>query len=120
MMLGQPLTTWIDAVIGFTVLEMLLLVIYRRATGRGLAAEEFVANMLSGLCLMLALRALASGAAAAWIVLPLMASGLAHAADLWRRLRQGGAVASSQAAPTSPNGNAATSSPLVRVPQVHP
>jgi hypothetical protein len=78
-------TLLIDAVIGFTLLEAALLLGYRRFTRRGLPAREYAANLVSGLCLMLALRTALVGSAwfivAAWLA----ASGLVHAFDLWRR-----------------------------------
>jgi len=52
----------IDIVIGFTVLEMLGLWAWHRFTGRGLAPAAWVPNLLAGLGLMLALRALAAAA----------------------------------------------------------
>lgn len=78
----------VDAVIAFTLLECLLLVGYHRVTGKGVAPRDFFVNMVSGLCLMLALRCLARDAAATWVVLWLLAAGAAHGADMlmrWRR-----------------------------------
>ena len=75
----------IDAVIGFTLLEMLALWGFHRITGRGLAPAAWVPNLLAGLSLMLALRALAADAGWPWIVAGLMGSALAHAVDLRRR-----------------------------------
>ena len=127
MMLGFHLTTWIDAVIAFTLLEMLLLCVYRRLTGRGLPAEEFLVNMVSGLCLMLALRALAGGASTAWVMLALLAAGLTHVSDLWRRWQRrashpfpGAANSSAPAPAPAPSDIAAACSPHIRVSQVHP
>lgn len=75
----------VDWVIAFTLLEVLVLVIYHRRTGRGVAPALLIPNVASGLCLMLALRAALAQAAWPWIVLPLAASGIAHASDLHRR-----------------------------------
>ena len=47
----------LDAVIVFTVLEGLGLWLHHRITGEGLAPGDYALNMLSGLCLMLAVRA---------------------------------------------------------------
>ncbi len=81
--------TWavhlVDAVIALTLIEAVALLLYRRATGKGVAAREFVVNLLSGLCLMLALRAALGGAPPLGVLPWLAAAGLAHAADLWRR-----------------------------------
>lgn len=75
----------VDAVIVLTLVEGAALLAYRRATGKGIAAREFLVNLLSGLCLMLALRAALAGAASAIVLACVTAAGLAHAADLWRR-----------------------------------
>lgn len=138
MMFGLELTTWIDAVIAFTVIQMLLLCTFHRVTGRGLPIEEFLINMVSGLCLMLALRALASGASNVWVMAGLTAAGLAHGADLWRRWRKHeanalntspdpkGLIASSDAwscvpsfSPSVGASPPSTPSPIARVLQVH-
>ncbi len=78
----------IDGVIAFTLIECAVLVVYHRATGKGVAPREFLANMVSGLCLMLALRCFAHDAGATWIALCLIAAGLAHGTDLWMRWRR--------------------------------
>jgi hypothetical protein len=75
----------VDAVIAFTVLECAVLASYHRITSRGVAPRDFLLNVVSGLCLMLALRCLVRDAGAAWIALCLLAAGAAHGADLWRR-----------------------------------
>ena len=46
----------ITIVIGFTLLEGVALWLYRARTGKGVAAKDFVANWVSGLCLMFSLR----------------------------------------------------------------
>lgn len=79
----------IDAVIVFTLVECLLMVGYHRVTGKGVALRDFLANLVSGLCLMLALHCLARDAGSTWVVLWLLAAGTAHGADMlmrWRRL----------------------------------
>jgi hypothetical protein len=75
----------IDVVIAFTVLEGLALAVYHRLSGRGLAARDYAVNLLAGLCLMLAVRGAVGGAQWQWVGLCLLAAGLVHAADLWRR-----------------------------------
>lgn len=91
----------IDAVIVFTLLECVALVLYNRLTGRGVAVGDFFANMVSGLCLMLALRCLASDAGAATVALFLLAAGVAHSADIlmrWKRsARTSGTTGSARA-----------------------
>lgn len=78
----------IDAVIVFTLVECAALVLYHRRTGRGVAVRDFFANMVSGLCLMFALRCLATDAGVATVALFLMAAGVAHGVDIlmrWKR-----------------------------------
>lgn len=78
----------LDAVIVFTVLEGMGLWLYHRITGQGLAPVEYALNMLSGLCLMVAVRAAVSDMPWPWIAVCLSASGLAHGWDMVRRWRQ--------------------------------
>ncbi len=75
----------IDVVIAVTILEALFLTGLHRATGRGVAPGQFVANLLSGLMLMLAVRTVIGGGWWGWTALCLMGAGIAHATDLWRR-----------------------------------
>ena len=75
----------IDLIIVFTLLEIAALWLYHRATGRGLGPGGLLPNLMAGLFLMLAVRAVTVQAAWPWIVLPLMGSGLAHVLDLRRR-----------------------------------
>jgi hypothetical protein len=77
----------IEIVIAFTLVEAVALVAYHRRTGKGVAPVEFGANLVSGLCLMLALRCALAGGWWLWTALFLSASGLVHGADLWRRWR---------------------------------
>jgi hypothetical protein len=76
---------FIDLVIALTLAEAAALLAWRRATGRGVAAGDFFVNLLSGLCLMLALRAALAGAEPAWIAAWVALAGLLHGLDLWRR-----------------------------------
>ena len=46
----------VDGVIAFTVLEGLCLTLHHRQTGTGVPPRDFLANMVSGLCLMAGLR----------------------------------------------------------------
>ncbi len=88
----------INAVIVFTLLECVALAVYHRSTGRGVALRDFFANMVSGLCLMLALRCLASDAGTASVALFLLAAGAAHAVDIlmrWKRSSRRAGVARS-------------------------
>jgi hypothetical protein len=80
----------VDLVLALMVLEGIVLVAYHRTTGRGLAPVGLLANLLAGVCLLLALRAALIGASWRWIALALAAALLAHLADLWRRWRSQG------------------------------
>ena len=77
----------VDIAIAFTVLELVGLLVWHRLTGRGLAPADYALNMLSGLCLMLALR---SALVAFWIgvALCLMAAGAVHITELVLRFRR--------------------------------
>jgi len=79
------ITTLIDAVIAVTLVECAALTLWHRASGTGVAPRDFALNLMSGLCLMFALRCLARDAGSAWISLFLLAAGIAHAADIVRR-----------------------------------
>ncbi len=78
----------IEIVITVTVLEGVALTLYHRITGKGVAPREFAANLLSGLCLMLALRGALAGVESGWTAGWLLGSGLVHASDLWRRWKR--------------------------------
>ncbi len=78
----------IDLVTAFTLVEGAALLLFYQATGRGVAPRDFGLNLVSGLCLMLALRALALDAGLTWVALCLLGAGGAHGADLWRRWRR--------------------------------
>ena len=88
MTVSIPLSALVDFVIALTLIEGVLLVLYHLATGRGIAPREFVANLVSGLFLMLALRCAVRESGAAWIALSLLAAGSAHGTDIWLRWRR--------------------------------
>jgi hypothetical protein len=75
----------VDLAIAITVLEGLALAAYHRATGRGVDPRNFAVNMVSGLCLMLALRSALTGSSWMVVAVCLSASGAVHAFDIWRR-----------------------------------
>ncbi|HEX8373858.1 MAG TPA: hypothetical protein VF606_01615 [Geminicoccaceae bacterium] len=77
----------VDLILGLTVLEAVALVAFHRRTGRGVALADLLANLLAGVCLLLALRAALLGAWWGWIALCLSASLVAHLIDLRRRWR---------------------------------
>jgi hypothetical protein len=80
-----PSRQLVDIVIALTLIECVFLLVFHQVKKRGLAPGEYLLNLTSGLCLMFALRCALADAAWIWIALWLMASGLAHGTDLWRR-----------------------------------
>jgi hypothetical protein len=78
----------IDVVIAVTLLECLALIVYHRLTKRGLAPKDYLLNLAAGFCLMLALRSALADTGWMWMVLCLMAAGLAHGTDLWTRWKR--------------------------------
>lgn len=79
----------VDLMLAITALEAVAVVGYFRRTGRGVAPADFLGNLLSGVGLMLALRAALAGAGWGWIAAWLVAALAAHLADLRRRWRRG-------------------------------
>ena len=75
----------VDWVLALTAVEFAALVLWRRRTGRGIAAADLAFSLLAGVCLMLAVRAALVGAWWGWVALCLLAAGIAHLADLRRR-----------------------------------
>ena len=80
----------VDVAIGITVLEGLALAAYYRVTGSGVSPRYFALNMLSGICLMLALRSALVGANWGVTALFLSASGVIHVLDIFSRWRRTG------------------------------
>ena len=83
----------VDLILGLMLLEGALLLLYHRRTGRGIAPRLLLATLVSGACLLLALRTALTGAGwlatGAWLTAAL----LAHLGDLasrWRRQRGSG------------------------------
>ncbi|NEV64235.1 hypothetical protein [Thiorhodococcus minor] len=75
----------VDLILALVILEGGLLALYHRFTGKGLALGDIAGFLLSGLFLLLALRAALTDAWWGWISLWLTASLATHIADLWRR-----------------------------------
>jgi len=75
----------VDIAIGFITLETLLLWAWYNFTGRGLALADCVLTIVSGACLMLALRYALTPGGWPGMALFLIAAGIAHGADLRRR-----------------------------------
>lgn len=80
-----PIRQLVDIVIVLTLVECVLLLVLYQVKKRGVAPRDYLLNLASGLCLMFALRCALANAQWMWIALWLLASGLAHGADLWRR-----------------------------------
>lgn len=78
----------VDVALAVTVLEGAALAVYHRGTGRGVAPGFLLGNLMSGACLLLALRGALTGAGWAWIAPCLLAALLAHLADLRQRWRR--------------------------------
>jgi hypothetical protein len=77
----------IDAILALVFIEGCVLVVWRAQTGSGLPAATVIANLSSGACLLLALRAALVGASPAVILAWLATSLAAHGADLAARWR---------------------------------
>ena len=75
----------VDIAIGFITLESLLLWAFRKFTGRGIALADCVLTIVSGVCLMLALRCALTPDGWPGVALFLIAAGIAHGADLRAR-----------------------------------
>ena len=80
--------TFVDVALAITVLEVIVLWVLRRRSGRGLATRALLANVGAGLFLMLAVRAALVGAAWPWLAGLFAAAGASHVADLAMRWRQ--------------------------------
>jgi hypothetical protein len=77
----------VDVILAILLLEVLLLLLYRRLRRRGPTYGAVIANALSGACLLLALRAALAGADPPSIAVWLVGALVAHLADLRCRWR---------------------------------
>lgn len=78
----------VDVMVLFVVLEVIVLVIYWRRTGRGVPTIPLLANIGAGGSLMLALGATLKGYSTSLIAACLVASLIFHVTDLairWKR-----------------------------------
>lgn len=75
----------VNFVILATLIEFFVLRVLHARKGVGVAPRDFVLNLLSGLCLMIALRVALTGGSLAWILITLAAAGLFHGLDIYRR-----------------------------------
>jgi uncharacterized membrane protein len=76
----------VDVVLAVIALEVVAVAIHRRVTGRGIAVADLLANLASGICLLVALRAALTGQSWVWVAAALSASLVGHLLDLSRRL----------------------------------
>lgn len=74
-----------EIIVGLILLEAVGLILYHRSTGRGPVPTAILSNLMSGLCLMLAVRAALIGAGWTWVALWLTAGLVAHILDLAQR-----------------------------------
>ncbi len=74
-----------DVILVVMIAEALLLLVYRKVSGRGPAAAGLLTMLLAGACLVLALRAVLTGAHWPVVAVFLLAALLAHLLDLYRR-----------------------------------
>jgi len=77
----------VDIAIGFILIETAALWAFHQITGRGLAIQDFLLTVLSGLSLMLALRGALTPGLWPGMALFLITAGLAHGADLRARAK---------------------------------
>ena len=77
----------VDLVLLFMLVELAVLLLYRRRTGRGLAPVALVLMLAAGVFLLLALRAALVSDGWQVILVWLAAALIAHLADLRLRLR---------------------------------
>jgi hypothetical protein len=77
----------IDLIIIGMALQALLLTLYFKRTGLGVAPRDFLPNLMSGASLMLAVRCALTGAWWGWVALLLLCSLAAHLADMRQRWR---------------------------------
>ena len=75
----------VEAILVLTVIEFLALTIYHRQTGRGLSPSRLGWTLLSGVCLLIALREALVGSGWIWIAAALTGALGAHVTDLARR-----------------------------------
>ena len=78
----------IDTIIVVTLLEVAALLAFHHKTKRGLTPRDYLLNVASGMCLMLALRCALLGNSWYLIAALLTGAGVAHTADIAWRLKQ--------------------------------
>jgi hypothetical protein len=95
-----------NLVLVISISEGLVLFGYHRLTGKGLAPQHYAMNLLSGLCLMLAIRSVAPALPAQFsdlappqllLITCLLVAGLAHWTDIYHRWNRESSRTSSHA-----------------------
>ena len=77
----------IDYILLLVLVEVMILILIRKKTGRGLKPLELILSLLAGVALLFSLRAALLGLAWPIVALFLFLSLLAHLTDLSRRWR---------------------------------
>jgi len=72
----------VDAILGLMLLELMVLIIVRKKTGRGLSTGQLVVGLAAGAALLLALRAALAGQPWQGVALWLIVALAAHMLDL--------------------------------------
>lgn len=78
----------VDVMLAFVVLEIIVLGLYRRATGDGIPMPKLLVNIGAGTSIMLALRAALTNADWKWIAAWLVCGLLFHSSDIALRFRR--------------------------------
>ena len=89
----------IDLILAIVGLEVLVLLVRHRWSGRGLAPVDLLGQLLAGALLLLAVRCALTGADYRWTAVFLIASLPAHLFDLARRSNFPATPAAPKAAP---------------------
>lgn len=81
-------TQLVNIAIVITLLEAGVLAAVFRMTGRGIPPSHYLPNLVSGLALMVGLRAVLTGQPTGYLAACLTVSGVVHGLDMWRRWRR--------------------------------
>ena len=77
----------VDLILLIVAIEAIVLIVYWRATGKGIAPRNLLPNLIAGALLLLALRLTIAGAGWMAICGCLAAAGVANVVDVMRRWR---------------------------------
>ena len=77
----------VDLILLIVAIEAIALIVYWRATGRGIAPRDLLPNLIAGALLLLALRLTLADAGWMAICVCLAAAGVANIVDIMRRWR---------------------------------